>query len=153
MKGQTNEIVNLVILIVVITVLFLLSYFITTSPQRSTQSLLEKEYKYNLGKNALYGFYYTKIPGVEVSYATLIGYRKINGNPVYFGEFYPYVDVDEMITEYFTQYFGNNWYFEMKDFNLGNKRPSSGFQSIEVLIPMPSQNNIVERGYLYVWSN
>ncbi|MEM5777898.1 MAG: hypothetical protein QXJ06_05680 [Candidatus Aenigmatarchaeota archaeon] len=153
MKGQTNEIINLAILIVIIVVLFLLSYFITTSPQKSTQNLLEKQYKFISGKNALYGLYYTKIPGVEVSYASLLGYRKINGNPVYFGEFYPYVDVDKMITEYFNQYFGNNWYFEMKDFFLGYKKPSVGFQSIEILIPMPSQNNIVERGYLYVWSD
>lgn len=151
MKGQTNEIMNIVILSVFAIVLFILSYFITSSSQKTSLNILEKQYKYDIGKNSIYGFYYNRITGTETSYVMLLGYRELNGNPIFLGEFYPFIDVDEMITQYFTKYFGDNWYFEMGGMSLGNKKHTS-FQSIEVLIPVPSQNNIIERGYLYVWS-
>ncbi|MEM2175340.1 MAG: hypothetical protein QXI58_06940 [Candidatus Micrarchaeia archaeon] len=153
MKGQTNEIINLVILVVIVLVLFILSYFLTSRPQRSTAQLIEMQSKYDAAKKAVLGFYYTKVTGVEVSYVTLLGYRLINGNPFYFGEYYPYVDCDKMVEEYFTEHFANNWGFELKDIYLGYKKPSSNYQTIEILIPVPSQNNRIERGYLYVWSS
>ncbi|MCS7135224.1 MAG: hypothetical protein N3E38_02820 [Candidatus Aenigmarchaeota archaeon] len=153
MKGQTSEIINLIILVVIVLVVFLISYFMISSPQKSTQKLIEAHSRYEAAKKAVYGFYYTKVPGVSTSYVVLLGYRLVNGNPVYFGDYYPFVDCDKMVTQYFSEYFGNSWGFEVRDIYLGFKKPSEGYQAIEILIPLPSQNNKVEKGYLYVWSN
>jgi hypothetical protein len=156
MKGQTNEIINLTILIIIIAVIFLISYFITSKPQRETEEILFKRTKYSIISDAVMDFYYSKPLGADISYSQLLGYRLMAGkNPVYFGEFYPYVDVDRMITEFFNKYFGNDWYFEVSfrgDVVKYGKRGSSNAQVTEILIPVSSNNNIVS-GYLYVWSD
>jgi len=156
MKGQTNEIINLTILIIIISVIFLISYFITLKPQRATEEFLIKENKYALVSNVVNEFYYSKPLGADISYSQLLGYRIVlNKNPIYFGEIYFYVDVDQMITDFFNKYFDDNWYFEVsyknQDIILGNKK-QVGSQAIEILIPLPKNNNIV-KGYLHVWSN
>ena len=157
MKGQTNELINLTVLVVGISVIFLISYFITSSPQRSTEDVLIKNTKYLVISSVVQEFYYSKPSGVDISYSQLLGYRLVFGkNPIYFGEFYPYVDVDGMMTEFFNKYFGNNWYFEIS-FNgmeviYGKKKNLNYAQTVEILVPVSTNNNIV-RGYLYVWSN
>jgi len=157
MKGQTSEIINLTVLIIIISVIFLISYFITSKPQRETEEILLKRTKYSVISDAVINFYYSKPLGVDVSYSQLLGYRiMVNQNPVYFGEFYPYVDVDGMITEFFKKYFGDDWYLEItfrgEVIKYGSKKSFSNVQVAEILIPVSSNNNIVS-GYLYVWSN
>jgi hypothetical protein len=155
MKGQTNEMLNLTMLIISISIIFLISYFITTAPQKSTEELLIKETKYSVISDAVNNFYYSKPTGADISYSQLLGYRlALKKNPIYFGEFYPYVDVDKMITEFFNKYFQNEWYFKIdfqgEEIEYGNEKMKNA-QAVEILIPLPS-NNIVS-GYLYVWSD
>lgn len=156
-KGQTNEILNLSILIVGITIIFILYYFIATSSHRIVGQSITNYHNYNRILNIVNNFYYSKISGTETTLAQFLADRILyNENPIYYGDGYTYIDVDSMITKFFDLYFDDRWKLEIPNqsqiLELGHEKPISNFQTFEILLPIPSNNYKIVKGYLYVWA-
>ncbi len=158
-KGQTREMLDFAILVVSISVVFILFYLIIISPQKKTEQSIVNYHTYNRVLNAVNDFYYSKISGTQMNLPIFLADRIIlNKTPVYYGEGYPNIDVDNMTTNFFNIYFDDRWQLEVpikesKPFRLGHEKPrSTDIQSFELLLATPTINNEVIKGYLYVWT-
>jgi hypothetical protein len=159
-KGQTKEMINFAILIIGITITFVISYFLIFSPQQKSERLLIEYHTYNRILNAVNDFYYSKISGTEVSLAKFMADRIIlNENPIYYGDGYPYIDVDNMTMKFFDSYFDDRWHLRFplhgttESFELGHEIPKlTTLQTFELQLPTPTDNFEIIRGYLYVWA-
>lgn len=163
-KGQAKELMELVILVVGVVVLLSISYFLFTTFSPQTSSIWVKYHQYERVSDATITFYYSKVSGTERTLAQLLGDRIYNNqNPISYGPGFGTVDVDQLVSQFFTYYFEDRWRFEIKfaslvttktgGMNLGYSIPSSAIQvqTFEFLLPIPSAKNEIWRGYLYVW--
>ena len=73
MKGQTKEIMEIVILVVGVSVLLTMSYFFLTSNVPQTKTLLVEQQQYERVSDAVKNLFYARIPVIEKTYAQLLG--------------------------------------------------------------------------------
>lgn len=156
-KAQTSELMNLMMLVAGVSVLFIITYFLMSTPRKTSERLLIELHNYDRLLSAVDEFYYSKVSGAEVTLPQLLADRVVlDTNPVSYGAGFPSMDVDMMTTQFFDSYFKNKWFLNIpsKAFTLGHKIPESAkrVQTFEFLLPIPSYKSEIIKGYLYVRS-
>jgi hypothetical protein len=114
-KGQTSELIELLILVVGVSILLLISYYLFTTKTPKIAAVVSELHKYERITDAVNEFYYTKISGTDRTLAQLIADRVASGkNPVTYGKGFGNIDVDNQTIKFFDSYFGKNWRLEIK---------------------------------------
>lgn len=167
-KGQAMELIEILVVVIGATVLITISYFLFTSRASLFSGIAVESHKYDKITDVVNEFYQSKIAGTERTLSQLLADRIINKNPVIYGKKFGNIDVDNQTIQFFNSYFGNTWRFEIKSvayeinatnhtsseaINLGYTIPNYNrrIQTFEMLIPVPTIENEVWKGYLYVW--
>jgi hypothetical protein len=110
LKGQASELMEILILVIGVSVLLMISYFLFTSRTPRISDILVESYKYSKITDVANEFYYTKIFGTEKTLSQLLGDRIAAGkNPVIYGKDWGNIDVDNQTFKFFSSYFGSNW--------------------------------------------
>jgi len=114
-KGQTSELLELLILTVGVSIALILSYFLFTTRTPKLSSILAESHQYDRLTDITNEFYYAKIAGTERTLSQLLADRIAAGeNPVFYGKDWGNVDVDNQTTQFFNTYFDKNWRFSIK---------------------------------------
>lgn len=163
MKGQM-ELLEILILVIGVSILIVISYFLFTAGIPSPSRMLIESHKYDRITDVVNEFYYSKISGTDRTLSQLVGDRISGKNSsVSYGTKLGGIDVDNQTIQFFDSYFGKDqWRLEIKppetadgsseEINLGYKIPKNiRVQTFEMLIPVPTAKNQIARGYLYVW--
>lgn len=143
MKGQTKEMMEIVILIIGVSVLITTSYFFLTSDVPQTRTLLIEEQEYERVTDAVKNLFYARIPVIEKTYAQLLGDMVVNEYEIVdYGYDYGSVNVNETIHSYFESYFEENWHFKVfngKEYNFGYEVPmDKRIRTFRMKFPVPS---------------
>jgi hypothetical protein len=107
--------IELLILVVGVTVILLISYFLIEKRQPEALQYIVEQHRYSLLTDVANQFYFAKISGTEKTLSQLVADRVASGsNPVTYGKGFGNIDVDKQLTEFFDRYFGkDHWRFEM----------------------------------------
>jgi len=99
------------VLIVGISFLILLSYFLFTSTSSQSTSLIVTQHEYEKVTDVVRNFLYTRIPNFEKTYGQLLGDMVVNGGEdvVDYGERYGGINVTKIVYEYFDSYYPQRW--------------------------------------------
>jgi hypothetical protein len=117
-KAQTIELVEILILVVGVSLMFIISQFFIVSKYSSSTSQLTEEQEYEKVLNVVKNFLYTKIPVFEKTYGQLLGDMIVNDVEIVdYGKKYGGINVTEVVYEYFSFYFQNNWYLKIPEKN------------------------------------
>jgi hypothetical protein len=167
-KGQSMELMEILIAVTGVCVLLIISYFLFGSRGSFLSEVVTESNKYDKMTDVVNEFYTSKIAGTQRTLSQLLADRIIAKNPVIYGKKFGNIDVDNQTAQFFNSYFGKNWRFEVKSvvydvnatnqssseaINLGYRIPNNirRLQTFEVLIPVPTIENEIWKGYLYVW--
>ena len=144
MKGQTKEIMEIVILVIGVSVLLTMSYFFLTSNIPQTRTLLVEQQEYERVTEVVKNLFYARIPVVEKTYAQLLGDMIVNDGYEMVDYSYDYgsVNVTKIIYSYFEPYFEENWHFKVfneKEYSFGYYIPlSKRIRTFRMKLPIPS---------------
>ena len=167
-KGQTLELMELLILVVGTVVLISVFYFLSIIAIPSSSDILAQYHQYERVTDAVNAFYYSKISGTEKTLAQMVGDRVVSENPVSYGKAVGTIDVDKLVMNFFNSYFEKNWRLEIrvtykvnilspdtskgtKDISWGQKIPSSIKKTDTYYIIILTPTDDLAGGYLYVW--
>lgn len=111
MKGQSTELIELLILIVGASVLILISYFLFSAKFPQISSSIAERHKYEMVTDVTKNFLYTRIPEIDKTYGQMLGDMIVNGGEdiVEYGERYGGINVTKIVYEYFDKYFPERW--------------------------------------------
>ena len=144
MKGQTKEIMEIVILVIGVSVLLTMSYFFLTINAPQTGSLLVEQQQYERVTDAIKNLFYSRIPVIEKTYAQLLGDMIENDGyeMVDYGYDYGSVNVTDAIYSYFKSNFEERWHFRIfngEDYNFGYDVPlNKRIRTFRMRLPIPS---------------
>lgn len=155
MKAQASELVEILMLIVGVSLMFVISQFFIISKYSSGASQVLEEQEYEKTLDSVNGFFYSKIPVFEKTYSQLLGDMIANDMEIVdYGKKYGGINVTEVIYNYFSNYFGSSWYLKIPSINknLGFSPPSNKrIFSFQMRIPVPSFNGRVENVEFVRW--
>ncbi|MEM5870321.1 MAG: hypothetical protein QXR09_04130 [Candidatus Aenigmatarchaeota archaeon] len=110
MKGQTIELIEMLMIIVgisILLILFYFSYYRTSLPQ---EEILTEEIQYERITNFVVNFFYSRIPGIDKTVSQIFSDRLLSDSDiVYYGERYGAVNFSQIIYDYFDSYFDKRW--------------------------------------------
>jgi len=108
--------IDLLILVVGVSVVLLISYFIIGKRQPEALQYAVEQHRYSLLSDVVNEFYLAKISGTEKTISQLVADRAAAGiNPVTYGRGFGNIDVDKQVTDFFDRYFGSgHWRFELR---------------------------------------
>lgn len=111
MKGQSKEIIELLILVVGIIVALLIYYFFFVRTQSSVSSLETEQHEFERVGDTVKDFFYTKVPGFDKTYGQLLSDMIIaeGKDVVDYGQRYGGINVTKVVYEYFDSYFPKKW--------------------------------------------
>jgi hypothetical protein len=113
-KGQSSELIELLILIVGVSIALIISYFFFATGTPKVSNILIESHKYDRLTDITNEFYYTKIAGTERTLSQLLGDRIASGkNPVLYGKDWGNIDVDNLTVQFFDTYFNKKWRFSV----------------------------------------
>lgn len=126
MKGQTTELVEILILVVGVTILSILSHhFLISSTEGNVQEVMEAK-EFNRVMDEMIVFFYEKIPMLDKNMAQILGdyLRWSEASYVFYGKYHGSLNVKEFIEHHFNSTFGQNWNLET---SYKNKKVEFGF--------------------------
>ncbi len=110
MKGQSKEIVELAIVIVIIVIVGLISFFFLTGRSINKQQITTEEREFQQISEASKNIFYTKLPGIDKTLSQILSDRMMQEDDyIFYGEGYGVIDANELITNYMNQYYQDNW--------------------------------------------
>ncbi|MBU5688818.1 MAG: hypothetical protein KQA41_01145 [Candidatus Aenigmarchaeota archaeon] len=110
MKGQSKELVELTIVVVIIIVIGLITYFFLSSRTISKKNIqVEEKQFYHIG-DVSKNIFYTKIPGIDKTLSQLLSDRMMSeSDEIFYGEGYGIINVADFVNYYLSQYYSENW--------------------------------------------
>jgi hypothetical protein len=157
MKGQSMEMVELVVIVIGSSILIVSSYFFFTGRVPEEAELSTEQHMYEILAEDVKNFFYTKIPTIDKTYAQMLGDMIANdaNDTVYYGDRYGGINVTKIIYEYFDSYFEKNWHlkvYDTKGYNFGYEVPSQiRVRTFLVRYPVPSYAGEVIEFELKEW--
>jgi hypothetical protein len=110
MKAQTLELMEILAMVVGISILIILSYFLSSRSIEVSSSAVVEESQYERVMKFVTNFFYSRIPEIDKTIAQLLADRILSESEVvYYGERYGGLNVTKLIYDYFGQYFGDRW--------------------------------------------
>lgn len=110
MKGQTKELMDFVIVIVGVSIMLIMSYFIFGTKTIKISSITTEEHMYGNVIDSSIDVFYMKIPEIDKVFAQMLGDMvMIKGNytgVVDYGDAYGGINVTKIVYSYFDSYFG-----------------------------------------------
>jgi len=149
-KGQSMELVELTVLVVAISIMLIISYFMLTTRTPEIKGLVTEEHIYTSLGDTVISFYNTKISGTKRTLAQLLADR-ITGNSenIYYGEGVGIINVDKQVTEFFDSYLDEKWNLTSEtlthQLSFGHETPKDINRKItyKIIIPRPSLSSDV----------
>lgn len=142
MKGQTKEMMEIVILVIGVSVLITMSYFFLTSNVPQMRTLLIEQQEYEMVIEVVKNLFYARIPVVEKTYAQFLGDMIVNDGYEMVDYGYGSVNVTKIIHSYFESYFGGNWHFKVfngKEYDFGYDVPlNKRIRTFRMNFPIPT---------------
>jgi len=150
MKGQTKEIMDFVIVVVGLSIMLIMSYFLFGAKTPQITSISIEQHQYARTLDTVTNIFYTRIPGVDKVLAQMIGDLVLakndeNNDIVDYGDRYGGINVTKIVYENFDAYFDKNWNLKMsyedKKLEFGYSTPISKKTRIRTFIiklPIPS---------------
>lgn len=157
MKGQTSELLEILILVGGSLILILISYFLFTNTSSQTTSLTVEENQFERITNSVTEFFYVRYPLIEKNLAQMLADSIDSGQPVvFYGERYGSLDVEKIITEHFNSIFGDRWHLETvhksKKVDYGFNIPQNvRIRTFIIKLPMPGMGGDVLDVKLSQW--
>jgi hypothetical protein len=160
MKGQTKELIELLILAIGLVIALMISNFFLVSLKSTISESFVDVFNYERIGNVVNAFYLSKVSGTGRTLSQLLGDRiATEANPVIYGDYFGNIDVDNQTIQFFDSYFGKqHWQLKTKlpsgkEFILGYEILINirRVQTFEILIPIPSLENKIWKVDLSVW--
>jgi hypothetical protein len=139
-KGQL-ELLELTILIVAMSIMLIISYFMFTTKTPKLKSLVAEEHLYSRLGDVVTSLYNTKISGTERTLAQLLADRVVtNSGNIDYGKEIGIINVDEQLTEFFDAYLDEKWNLTYDQLSLGHEIPKNIKRKITypIILPIPS---------------
>ena len=139
-KGQF-ELLELTILVVGISIMLIISYFMFTERTPKLERLVTEEYSYSRLGDIVTALYNTKLSGTERTLTQLLADRIVtNSSSVDYGEKVGIINIDKQATEFFDAYLDEKWNLTDSEMSLGYKIPSGIKRKItyQIVLPKPS---------------
>jgi hypothetical protein len=152
-KGQL-ELLELTILIVAMSIMLIISYFMFTTKTPKLKSLVAEEHLYSRLGDVLTSFYTTKISGTKRTLAQLLADRiATNSENVDYGLETGVINVDKQVTEFFDTYLDKKWNLTNRKISLGHEIPKNVERKISyvIVLPLPSLSSEVIILNLNTW--
>lgn len=112
---MSKEAIELTMLVVGVSIIIILSYFLFTSNAKPKAELLTEEHQYERLGEVSKDVLYTRLPSIDKTMAQMIEDRIIQDNEmVYYGQGYGGINVTKVVYDYFNNYFDKNWKFTVK---------------------------------------
>jgi hypothetical protein len=139
-KGQF-ELIELTMLVVAISIMLIISYFMFTTRTPKLNRLVTEEYTYSRLGDVVTALYNVKVSGTERTLAQLLADRVAtkSGN-ISYGWEVGIINVDEQATEFFGSYLDEKWNLTDDQFSLGYEIPKDITRKITypIVLPIPS---------------
>jgi len=153
-KGQSTELMELMILVVSLSIMLIISYFIFTSKTPKIEGLETEEHIYTRLGDVVISFYNTKISGTKRTLAQLLADRIVakSGN-IDYGEGVGVINVDKQVTEFFDIYLDKKWNLSNNQLSLGHEVSNNIKRKISytIMLPIPSSSSEIVTLNLYTW--
>jgi len=156
MKGQVMELMDIFILVVGVTILLMISYFIFSRGTEVKVFTAKRERYEKMGMVTTLMFY-TKLPFIEKTFSQVIGDVIISQNQesIYYGNAYGFINGTQVIYDVLTKYFQNKWKFEVsyedKQLTYGYEPKTSNVVVMNFKIPIPGHVGGVANARLTIW--
>jgi hypothetical protein len=157
MKGQSSEIMNIVILVVSMIVVLTLSYFLFSKTGTSLKQNLITESRYETVIDLSIAFYNAKVAGTHRSLAQLTGDSiSLKSPKVPYGIGFGLINVENQLKNFFDTYLGENWALIYRGadygFEVGYEIPKIKSKvTYNILVPLPTSGRDVAELTLYMW--
>ena len=145
MKGQTKEIMDFVIIIVGVSIMLIMSYFLFGSKTPHITSISIEQHQYARTLDTVTNIFYTRIPGIDKVLAQMLGDLIVSGKDgiVDYGDRYGGINVTKIVYENFDAYFDKNWnlkiIYEDKKLEFGYSVPlGKRTRTFIMKLPLPS---------------
>jgi len=143
-KGQTREMLEILLLVVGVSILISIFHFFFSSKLQSLKLSTVETHEYERLMNSIINIFYSKVPGVEKVIAQLLADMVANQEEmVEYGEEYGGVNITAIIEDYFNQIFDEGWRLEVRDgkaFVFGFKEPiNRRIRTVVFKLPIPSK--------------
>lgn len=143
-KGQSKELIEILILVVGITILQVVLYYFLVSLREKGAQIVVEEKEFNKILDAVNGFFYNRIPVIDKNIAQVLGdcLRWCDGNYILYGKYYGELNIKDVVESYFIASFGEGWHLEAsyKDRKLefGYKIPEvERLRTFMIKLPIP----------------
>ncbi len=156
MKGQTKEMLEIFLLVVVSTIILTISLYVISSNKSDTEKLVVDVYQNDRANTALIGYYYKKVPPSKRNTMQMLGDAVLSKEKtVNYGFGDVGVNVSKLTYEYLDTNFGiDKWHVSVPsaNFEWGYKIPEKGrVRASTIIIPMPSDDGKLTIGKLFTW--
>ena len=157
MKGQSSEIMNIVILIISVSIILVLSYFLFSKTGTSLKKNIVTESRYETAIDLSIAFYNAKVAGTHRSLAQLTGDSiSLKSPKVPYGIGFGLVNVEDQLVDFFNTYLGEKWALVYEgdgySFNLGHDIPTIKDKvTYIILVPLPTSGKDIAELTLYTW--
>jgi competence protein ComGC len=156
-KGQF-ELIELTMLVVAISIMLIISYFMLTTRTSKIKGLVTEEHIYTSLGDTVISFYNTKISGTKRTLAQLLADRIVgNSENIYYGEGVGIINVDKQVTEFFDSYLDEKWNLTSvtltNQLSFGHEIPKDVNRKItyQIIVPRPSLSSDVVILNLDTW--
>ncbi|MEM5801184.1 MAG: hypothetical protein QW474_01515 [Candidatus Aenigmatarchaeota archaeon] len=110
MKGQSKEIIELTIVIVIIVIAGLITYFFLSSRTMNKKNIQVEEKQFYHIADASKNIFYTKIPEIDKTISQILSDRMMSeSDEIFYGEGYGIINVSDIVNYYFNQYYSDKW--------------------------------------------
>ena len=111
MKGQTKEIMDFVIIVVGVSIMLVMSYFLFGAKTPQITSISIEQHQYARTLDTVTNIFYTRIPGIDKVLAQMLGDLVLSEDDyiVDYGDRYGGINVTKIVYENFDAYFDKNW--------------------------------------------
>jgi len=156
-KGQF-ELIELTMLVVAISIMLIISYFMLTTRTPEIKGLVTEEHIYTSLGDTVISFYNTKISGTKRTMIQLLADRIVgNSENIYYGEGVGIINVDRQVTEFFDSYLDEKWNLTSEtlthQLSFGHEIPKDINRKItyKIIVPKPSLSSDVVILNLCTW--
>ncbi|MCX6822003.1 MAG: hypothetical protein NTW30_04465 [Candidatus Aenigmarchaeota archaeon] len=132
------ELIELTMLIVAISIMLIISYFMFTSRTSKINEPITEEHAYARLGDVVTSFYNTKISGTKRTLAQLLADRVVAKLAnIDYGEGVGIINVDKQVTEFFDAYLDKKWSLSNNQLSFGHEIPNNINRKISYTIMLP----------------
>lgn len=156
MKGQTQEILEIFLLVAASTIVITISLYVISLNKSNTEKIFVDVYQSDRVNTALIDYYYKKVPPSKRNTMQMLGDAVLfREKTVNYGFGDVSVNVSKLTYEYFDTNFGvGKWHLTVKPagFEWGYEIPKDGrVRANTIIIPIPSNDGKFKTGKLFTW--